>query len=52
MKPPFRSGKGLPGIGGARCSCCKTGMTHAKNRRLIRHREKASIGKQIKMEKE
>lgn len=43
MKPPFRSGKGLPGIGGQKCNCCKTGMSKQKNRRIIRHREKAEM---------
>lgn len=48
MKPTYRSGKGVPGIGGARCYCCKTGLPHAKNRRIIRHREKQELQKAVR----
>lgn len=43
----LRNGKGLPGIGGARCYCCRPRGTKSFNRRIVRHREAAVVRKEI-----
>lgn len=50
MKPTLRDGKGLPGVGGMKCPCCKTKMSHQKNRRIIRHRERALLDREVQKE--